>query len=675
MSTYAIPPEFDERGIKPLVHGIPDYPKAAQTRALARKIKRDGVTAPDGTHVATFDETNAALLAHPWAYPQQISGQLAAPQAITIQAGTLYYVSGLALSTRLIPPYHNSRARSKLPIPKVGEDGRVDFPWPTRDVTADPDGDHRLLVEARDLSTLAAAAHATAMHVESMQSSLKGALGREGAEEQVLLVPARFDVADGHLDDDLVWVTADGGSRLTILQGFLADVIDAVLADEERGMTAKRRNGLKELGVNLRARLAGLLSHDPVAERDLRDELERLLEEPAADLVKSGLYAGQRALVVPARAVVAFVPHGESTVLDATQQLIGNAHKRGPKPWDASSRSVDTRDEVLRKLSEAGKLSEEELLLYGPTYEEAYERFGTTDNPDYRAGELVRFFHEGDPLTDDARRAMKDTLRTGKLMPSARAAVIAAAVLEQVRDTDPKRREKIETTLNEILSHKPFFGTDVPWPSRDPDVDDLLREAAAEQGNDPKGWGPAKLELAIKGGLALTMVGALNRPWGTEESQQRSYNVLLRIAHDPFGQELLGEAIRALREGEDHIPALDADTREPLGSDGAGNPVPMDGENLWALFPTASSTVEGAQPTADDFVLSIVNGLKNGVSDHLDLLEELPGVQQHGVDPRGDAEEAIELLGDYRDRLRFLGLQHERYYASGEAANGAVAEE
>src|SRR4051794_24079737 len=107
--TINLAPEFEERGIKPLVHGIPELPKAAQTNALARKIKREGIRAADGTQIAQFDDAGAALLAAPWAFPAQISAQLAAPQAVTFAAGTLYYVTGLVLTTRVMPPYHNSR--------------------------------------------------------------------------------------------------------------------------------------------------------------------------------------------------------------------------------------------------------------------------------------------------------------------------------------------------------------------------------------------------------------------------------------------------------------------------------------------------------------------------------------------------------------------------------------
>jgi hypothetical protein len=664
MTTINVAPEFEEHGIKPMVFGVPELPKAPQTNALARQIKRTGVRAHDDTQVATFDDAGAAMLAHPWAYPAQIAGQLAAPQVVSVQAGTLYLVSGLVLTPRVMPPYHNSRARSKLAIPATDSKGRVNFPWPTRDVSPDPQDVHRLLIKSQDITTLAGAAQATAEHVEAMQGKLKDLLGREGVEEQVLLVPGRFALNHGHLDYETVWLGADGGSRITIEQGFLADVIGAMLARDVK-LTPKRRAGLRQLGLHLRGRVAGLLSHDPIAERDLRDELARLGTEPAADLVKSRLFQGQRALVMPARALVAFVPHGNGTVLDAVQQLIGNAHKRGPKQWDSSATAVDTRDEVLRKLDEASLLTDEELLLYGPAYEEAYELHNITRNPDYRASELVRVFHEGDPLSDQAKQATKEVLRAGRLSPQMRAQVIAGAVLEQVRDADPKRRDNIEATLNELLAHQPFFGTGVTWPSRDPEVDDLLTEVNAEHAANPRGWTPAKVELTVKGGLAMAMIGTLQRPFGTEDKEQRSYNVLARVAHSPYGHELLGAAIKAVRNGEDFIPGIDHKTKQPKGLDGNGDVIPMDGANLRELFPTPSTAVKQAQPTADGYLGQIVARLKNGVSSDIDALEQMPVVQQRGVSPSQDTIEAIELLEEYRDRLKFLVRQHKNYYSSG----------
>ncbi|WP_326945797.1 hypothetical protein OG439_40735 [Amycolatopsis sp. NBC_01307] len=657
MTFPEVPPEFEDLGIKPLVHGIPELPKATQTTALARKIKRDGITAHDGTEVAQFDDAGAELLAYPWAYPAQIMGQLAAPQSVSVQAGTLYFVTGLALVTRTMPAYHNSRVRSKLPIPAADGDGHVDVPWLVRDVQPDPKREHQLLITAQDIDALTTAADNTATQVEAMQKTLKEALGREGIEEQILLTPARFRLVNGGLTTDTSWIASDGGSRVTIAQGYLADAVDHIL--QYKSLSPKRRAGLESLGVYLRGRVAGLLVRDSVAERDLRDELVRLLDEPAAKLISSNIYAGQRNLAVPARALVAFKPH-RGTVLDATQQLIGNAHKRGPKQWDTAATAVDTRDEVLRKLDDDGLLAEEEKYLLGPAYEEAYRRFDVPSNPDYRIGELVRFFHEGHPESDAVRKATREVLRLGRLMPTQRAKVISGAILEQVHEADPKRRQSIESALDELLAHQPFYNAPVAWPSRDPEVDELLAETRKELDGEDGEPGPATVELMIKGGIALAILGPLQRIYGEKDAAQRTYNLLTRMVEEPLGQELLAEAIRTLREGGDHIAERDPETHEPVWT-GKGVSAPMDTENLRALFPTTASKARERQRTEPKIVESIVGRLRN-VSDDLEMLEDLPKVRQQGTTPTEKLQEAAELLGSHRDRLMFLQRKHEEYY-------------
>ncbi|MGW4829627.1 hypothetical protein ACWEOG_18740 [Amycolatopsis japonica] len=658
MTFPEVPPEFEDRGIKPLVHGIPELPKATQTAALARKIKREGIRAHDGTEVALFDDAGAELLAYPWAYPAQIMGQLAAPQSVSVQAGTLYFVAGLALVTRAMPAYHNSRVRSKLRIPAADGDGHVEVPWLVRDVQPDPKREHQLLITAKDIDALTTAADNTASQVEAMQKTLKEAIAREGIEEQVLLTPARFRLVNGGLSSDCAWIASDGGSRLTIVQGFLADVVDYIL--EHRTLSPKRRAGLESLGVYLRGRVAGLLVRDSVAERDLRDELERLLDAPAEELIASGLYAGQRALAVPARALVAFRPH-RGTVLDATQQLIGNAHKRGPKQWDTAATAVDTRDEVLRKLDDDGRLSDEEMYLLGPAYEEAYRRYGVPSNPDYRIGELVRFFHEGHPESNLVRKTTREVLRLGKLMPTQRAKVISGAILEQVHEADPKRRNSIESALDELLAHPPFFNAPAAWPSRDPEVDELLAEARKELDGEDGETGPAAVELMIKGGIALAILGPLQRIYGESDAAQRTYNLLGRMIYEPLGQELLAEAIQKLREGRDHITERNPKTHKPVWA-GKGETVAMSAENLRELFPTTASRTKKRQRTEPKIVESIVERLKN-VSGDVDALEDLPKVRQQGTTPSEPLQEAVELLGSHRDRLTFLQRKYQEYYA------------
>ncbi len=516
------------------------------------------------------------------------------------------------------------------------------------------------------------AAQNTAQYVEAMQAKLKDMLAREGVEEQVLIVPGRFALDDGQLPNDTAWLLADGGSRGTVGQGHLADVIDAMLAAGIK-LPPKRKAGLQQLGINLRDRTAGLMVRDIQAERDLRDELVRLGTVDAEELIKTGLYAGPRAMIMPARALVAFRPHGNGKVLDAVQQLIGNAHKRGPKQWDSSATAVDTRDEVLRKLHESGRLTTEDLLLDGPAFREGYENHGIPSEPDYRAGELVRLFHGDDAVGTEAKKATKEVLRPGRLTPQMRAQVIAGAILEQIQEPNPKLRDNIEATLNEILAHEPFFGTGVDWPSRNPSVEDLVNEATAEEDKHQGQWGPAKVELTVKGGLAMASIGALQRPFGEWDKEQRSYNVLLRVAHSKFGLELLGAAIRAVRDGSGYIPALDPKTRTKKAPDGNGNDQRMDGVNLRELFPGGSGSGGQQQATVEAYLKSIVRQLTNGVSSAIDGMQDLPEVQQTGVDPKNpDLRVALELLDEYATELKLLARQRTRQFGAGGAQTPVV---
>ncbi|WP_217913088.1 hypothetical protein [Miltoncostaea marina] len=673
-----LPPEFDDRGIKPLTH-IPELPPARQTSALVRQLVRDGVRDPDGTQVATYSQREATQLAYPWVYPRQVSAQIVAPHTINTQAGTLFMVHGLVLTTRIMPPYHNSRARPKLAIPPADAAGKVNTPWPTRDVSADPTSPHRLLVSAEDARALADAARATAEHVEAMQGTLKDILAREGVEEPVLLVGARFALDHGALPNDLVELASDGGSRVTIQQGHLAAAAKALVSSAadtgplaSQKLTLRRLDAIAELGVHLEGRVAGLMVRDPQAERDLRDYLDLLQNAPAKDLAESGLYAGQRALVIPARAVVAFRSHG-GTLVEAVGQLVGNAHKRGPKPWDPEAINIDTRDEMLRHLYEAGAITSERLALFGPRFEEAETLYGGSANPDYRIGALVRLIHGGDPLSDEARRAARRALRVGRLSARQTAQIAAAAVLEQFRTGSTSERASVEATLNEIMAGEPFKGG-VTFGDHDPDVETLVEDAIAEQQRLIAQGTPsvfvgakAKEELTVKGGVALTFLGALRRRYAGTGSE-RAYQVLARVARDERGLALMGEAIAQLRSGGDRLPALDPETWEELGKTAKGDVIPMDLDNLLELFPTTTQQVAPQRTTPESCVQRIVALLSGGVSDALEELEGLPGVNDRGVVPSPELAKAIDLLTDYRDRLVSARKTHERYYADAEPA-------
>src|SRR5207248_7129945 len=116
---------------------------------------------------------------------------------------------------------------------------------------------------------------------------------------------------------------------------------------------------------------------------------------------------------------------------------------------------------------------------------------------------------------------------------------------------------QVETTLRDVLGYPPFYGSGLPeLIVNNPDPDELVVQVKAAEKAEPGELSAAHVELGVKGGAALVMLGALAREHGALASEAaRPYTVLQRMLHDPFGQELLGEAINALRAGEDRIPA------------------------------------------------------------------------------------------------------------------------
>lgn len=668
MASVANPPEFADRGIKPMPAGVAEPPKPAQTRALARQIARKGIKDPAGISVYEPDEDAALALARPWLYPDQVAGQFERPQIKHVDAGELFLVRGSVLLTRLIPSPLNSRAGARLKIPVAGADGRVAVPWGPTDLQADPDCAHRLLFAARDLAELAASARETASIVEGMQSNLADMIGREGIEEDLLLAPGRWDLDSGSMVATSTVVAIDGGSRATLSHGELARALAAML-DNHGSLSPKRRQGLEELRAALDGRLPGLLVDDINAERDLRDELERLLSEPVDRLLRSGMYRPPRLLVAPAALVIGFRPYDSATMLDAVQQLIGNLHKRGPKQWEPAAQASDTRDEVIRSLRSTGDITEAELYLLGPRYQEAAERFHKPSEPDYRIGEIVRLWYDVGARTNAARRATRAAMRKAQLRRSALAPVLTAAVLEQFTGTGD--RDRVQSTLNDLFANPPICPPE-PWgfPSRVVDPSTLAAEVEQEiAANQP---GRAYAELATKGGVALALLGALVRPFDAAK-EARPYAVLDRMLHDREGRRLLAQAITDLRAGRQSMIRLKPGTEEPAAYLGTGEPESWTGEMLREQFPTAHQAVTKAAPTEADLVRRITAMIEvdGGVKELITELEQLPGVQRHGLS-KILAGELKTTIADLAERLGYLMRTHDGHFAPGETTDGAL---
>jgi hypothetical protein len=656
--SYSNPPEFADRGIKPMPNGVPELPKLSQTRALARQIVRKGILDPAGQQVYQPDESAAEALARPWLYPEQVSGQFERPQVKHVDAGELFLVRGSVLITRIVPSPINGRAGARREIPPAASDGRVAVAWGPTDLSADAQCPHRLALHSRDPHELARNARSTTTVVEGLQPQLADMIGREGIEEDLLLIPGRFSLEHGTTSYEVAAIAIDGGSRATLAQGELAAAVTWRL-DNDGALAPRRRKGLEALRDTLDGRLPGLLNNDANAERDLRDELDRLLSEPADKLLMNNAFRAPRLLTAPAAMVIGFRPYGSATILDAVQQQIGNLHKRGPKQWEPAAQSSDTRNEVIRALHRDGILSEAELYLLGPRFQEATERFGKPSEPDYRIGEIIRLWYGTDGRTGEARRATRAAMRKGRLARTSLAPVLSAAILEQ--HSDLSARDSVQTALNDLLANAPIASNQgVDFTARVVDPARLADEAGDELDKDAPG--AAVDELAAKGGVALTLLGALTRPYGAEKDD-RPYEVLQRMLKDGYGRTLLAEAIQALRAGKETLTKRDEQTGESSHL-GTGEPVSWTAEDVRQRFPTAQQAVAAAAPNEAELVRQITEHLTDadaGLAVLVDRLESLSTVQRQGLPP-ALGETAQKNLAQLADRLDYLLRKNKDLY-------------
>jgi len=660
-TNHSVPVEFEEAGIKPLAYGQPELAKAPSYNALARQITRTGIQDEAGNELAKPDKESAEAIARPFVYPKDTAAAaFQAPIYKHLQAGTVALVHGPVLLTRVNPSLLNPRVGPMLDIPRPSGDGHVSVSWAPADVEVDPQADERLLQKANSVDELVTASREAARKVLAMQEKLADIIGREGIEEPLLIIQARLSAADSsQLARPLVPIAADGSSRITIAQEFLADAIELLLSEREREYASKhkRRIGLESLAQALRAHQVASLVDDPVAERELRDFLVELSSRPAAELVKNKMYAAQRSLVAPGMVVVGFRPNGSASILDAIDQLVGNQHKRGPLQWQAAAQALDSRNSVVRGLRRQGTIGEGTALLLSPRYEEAHTRFGLHSNPDFRIGEVVRIFHSA-----EARPLIRAAIGAGKTMPLDRAKIIAAVIGEQLRNADPEFRRQVETALNDMAGKEPFYGGP-EVPNTDPDPDQLVARVQQNEKENPGALSPEHVALGVKGGVALVLLGAIAREHGARSYEfPRPYTLLEKALHSKVGQELLGRGIKALRAGDRFLPALDPETGEPCGRDGENRVIPMDAENLWSVVKGKTGKEEGGSPeaTVDDVLVEIKSLARNDILGRVEALKERPEVARSGLPPQA-AKEAAELLLNAAGELDYLarrGAEH-----------------
>jgi hypothetical protein len=251
--------------------------------------------------------------------------------------------------------------------------------------------------------------------------------------------------------------------------------------------------------------------------------------------------------------------------------------------------------------------------------------------------------------------------------------IIAAVIGEQFRDADPSLRRQVEITLRDILGHAPFYGGGVPELAIDnPDPDDLVAKTKVAEEANPGQISLDHAALGVKGGVALVLLGALSREHGASASETpRPYTVLQQMLHDEFGQELLGEAIKALRAGADRIPARDGETRELKGRDAENRVVPMRPDDLRQMFTASpgagSGSGGGPARTSDDILAEMISLVRNDLGDRLGELTSLPEVAHDGIAPH-KVDALVDLLMGQAGDLDYLGRKGgDRLRASEEA--------
>lgn len=654
----AIPQEFIEEGIQPIVHGITPVPLAKHTRDLERQLRK-GI--PVAGKVLHFSRETVAAMARPWADPTGMKARFEAPDVKTYKEMTVATVNGIALVPTLQPSMFNARPRPFQTIPAANSSGAVDVAWAATDLSADPTCEVQMLASFSSEELLVRTATEAEGHVLGIQKELSEMVGREGVEDDLLVGLTRFEVGGYAPANPVVGVAYDGGSRSTIALSALLEALDRIGQEVGSNYSRGKLRGLEQLADRLRNGILALSDDDPPAIRHLHDMLEELESAvPANVLVSAGLYRALHLWTVPIRMIVGFDANGSSaSIQDAIEIIVGNRHKRGDKPWETAARAVDTRDTVVRHLHLDGRIDEGTMLLLGPKYEEAIKLHGQPKAPDYRAGHLIATFNGTGPVPDEARRLMREVLRTPTARRADRLDLVVAAILEQVKTA---YRKPAETALRDVLAYSPYSNANQGWANRDIDPEALRKEAVAELKADVDTFGPARLELGAKGAVALAAIGALDRQYGKNASEVgRPYAVINRMLEEPFGLKLLAKAIATWRSGR-RMTAMSPKTRKVKAKNSKGARIPMNGDNLRALFPSKEGTVpESATPEQMAEVIGEV--YREFISDTWERLRSHPDVKRDGLAPKDAVREMIEMYEGLVTKSKMLVAKFEDTYA------------
>jgi len=229
-----------------------------------------------------------------------------------------------------------------------------------------------------------------------------------------------------------------------------------------------------------------------------------------------------------------------------------------------------------------------------------------------------------------------------------------------LRSADPEFRRQVETALNDMTGNEPFYGGP-EVEAIDPDPDELVARVKQNEEKNPGVLSADHVQLGVKGGVAMVMLGAIAREHGARSHEfPRPYTLLQKALRNETGQQLLGEAIKALRKGERQLPALDPETKQTLGRDGENRVIAMDAWNLRDLVMGTGDDDEDPEPTVDDVLTEIKSLARNEIGGRVEGLKERAEVVRSGLPPQA-AKEAVELLIYAAGELEYLGRRGEEH--------------
>jgi hypothetical protein len=372
-------------------------------------------------------------------------------------------------------------------------------------------------------------------------NDLSDRIGLEGILRPVLLIALRVEFENG-ADPITVMVTVDGSSRISSAHGLL-DVSPAeVMYRFSDDRYLRRRLG------EWRAAAEGAADDD---------EVVRIA----------------RVLGVPAEIIIAVEPVIEGATIDTASEvrsLVGLLHVEPAKKWSDPGILDAQGEEVLDELLAADKITEPEyeVMLGIATMADAAAA-GFAHYHDERAAKILKVFVD---YKEAVRIAIVRVTHLAQVKRDRRAKVAAELAIRSFRGRETaKRVGRARVGLQIALAIEELW--ERPWDATDRSPD-VLRDAALAELDAGTTFGPAALELGVKGAYELARMVVLAQINLTRDLDPELYKLLqspATIFRDllgkPHGIRILAEAVKAGRRGM-VLYVIDEDGNPVAGSDG-----------------------------------------------------------------------------------------------------------